>query len=59
MNCRNNQWPIEPANEGFRIADAKCIENEGGPYGVKGRVELKINGRWGTVCDDLTNKKFA
>lgn len=45
--------PLEPRNGAVRIMDGNAKGKD------RGRVEIFINGEWGTVCDDLWNSKAA
>lgn len=43
----------------YRLADAETVDVSEFQTAVKGRLEYKHNGNWGTACDDNANEAVA
>lgn len=39
-------------NVSFSISDTKDIRLQGGSHPLEGRVEVKYQGQWRTICDE-------
>merc|ERR1712098_455885 len=48
-----NTWPILPVGPGTTIMNIILSE---GLYDLQGRVEVRKNGIWGTICNDNTDE---
>ena len=45
-------------NIDFADKDMRILDNEGQPN-FKGRLELRVNGKWGTICAKGTSDKIG
>ena len=48
-----NTWPILPVGEGTTFMNIILSE---GLFDLQGRVEVRKNGIWGTICNDNTDE---
>ena len=45
-------------NIDFADKDMRILNNEGSPS-FKGRLEVRVNGKWGTICSKGTTDKIG
>jgi len=49
-----NTWPALPQGNGTTIMNIYISE---GKFDLQGRVEVRKNGIWGTICNDNTDEE--